>query len=151
MPSDEYTFHIKLWPTQVIRAGDGNIPYDSTGDRFGRCVKIYKFLGELRKQKKKPNKEVFYIWIESPAEKKYVLRSVVNCTNDQLVASIRRCGEYVEAHKVNRPEGEDVLDFLYAELGRRTEVVDHAQSLKNQDVSSAGNARRDPVDSVSNG
>jgi hypothetical protein len=145
MPSDEYTYNIKFWPTQVHRIGEGNISYDFTRYRFGQCIKSYAHLGELRKQKKRPNKEVFYIWVHALNENKYVLRSIVNCTDDQLIDSIRRCGEYVESQRVNRIEGEVVLDILYTELARRSE---HARSLKDESNPPVGDSERDSVDTV---
>ena len=110
-----------------------NIIYDRSGDRFGRVVKEFTLLGELRRQKKAPHKEVFYTWVDAPPEispsgfapkAKKVLRAIVNCCNDQLTEAIRECGAKVDAHLVSREEGEQVLDILYAELGRRTEAAE---------------------------
>jgi hypothetical protein len=148
--SDEIFSKIRVWPGQWAH-GDMGVQYDTSGDRFGRTVKTYPLLGELRRQKKKPHKEVFYIFVFSETERKYVLRSIVNCSNDQIVGAIRNVGEKIEGHEVARHDGEEVLDILYAELGRRADVGEHARSKKNKSNAPVGDTRANASDSVSNG
>lgn len=125
--------------------------YDNSGDRFGRVQKFYPYIGELRRQKKKPHKEVFYTYVYVNEFKKYILRSIMNCSNDQLVESIRALGEKIEAHTASRPDGEEVLDILYAELGRRSDVTEYARSQKDRSLSTVIDSPVHTFDTVSQG
>jgi hypothetical protein len=95
--------------------------------RFGRMSKDYGELGELRRQKKGPHKEVLYIWIAGNLAATYangvqptgpVLRSINNCTNDQLTEAIKLAGRMCANH--NQTNMEQALDLMYLELGKRT-------------------------------
>lgn len=140
---DSITATIRLWPDLIARPTafwiddpmhTDNTIYDRSGDRFGRVVKEFVRLGELRRQKKAPHKEVFYTWVPDPKwtqePAKKVLRSIVNCDNDQLTESIRECGAMIDTHQVSREEAEQVLDILYAELQRRTESAESIRAKR---------------------
>jgi hypothetical protein len=94
--------------------------------RFGKLQKEYPGLGEIRKQKKAPHTEVLYVWLGLDTDKP-VLRSVPNCSNDQLTEAIRNAGKAVEEHKVTQRDGEQLLDLMYSELQRR---VDHGEKIR---------------------
>lgn len=86
----------------------------------GRMIKDYPDLGELRRQKKAPHLEILYIWVNAANQgDAWVLRSVNNCSNDHLTVAIRKTGELLAMHKVSQTDAEQVLDLLYAELGKR--------------------------------
>lgn len=99
--------------------------------RFGRVVKDYDMMGELRRQKKEPHTEVLYIWVSDPAKASerlkgtiwegMILRSVNNCTNDQLTQAIKSTGLLVDRHEVDQADAEVVLDLLYKSLQTRVE------------------------------
>lgn len=103
-------------------------PYDSTNmpkkQRFGVVERNFGALGELRKQLKAPNKEVFYTWVEAKQGEYYglVLRSICNCSNEQIIDSIRTAGENMSKGYAAEDDCEFVLDLLYAELARRVKV-----------------------------
>lgn len=87
--------------------------------RFGRLIRDYGGLGELRKQKKSPHKEVLYIFVYEP-NKELALRSTNNSTAEQISASIRVVGEMATENRIARPDAEQLLDLLYAELQKKT-------------------------------
>lgn len=81
--------------------------------RFGQCVKVWPNVAELRRQKKAPHKEVLYVWLD------VTLRSVNNCTNEQLTEAIRGVGSALENRIILQADAEYLLDALYLELGTR--------------------------------
>ncbi|HEY6018676.1 MAG TPA: hypothetical protein VIY48_01945 [Candidatus Paceibacterota bacterium] len=96
--------------------------------RFGRLAKELGDLGELRRQKKEPHTEVLYVWIpgaeaalliDGTQPMGHVLRSINNCTNDQLTQAIRLAGLLLSEHKLSQADAELALDMMYKELGRR--------------------------------
>jgi hypothetical protein len=107
--------------------------YDRSGSRFGRLVREFLLFGELRRQKKSPHVEVFYIWVHSEAQKKKVLRSINNCSNDQITDAIRNAGDLIERHMCDRSEGEQVLDIYYKELARRVEAAERTNARPDKE------------------
>lgn len=89
--------------------------------RFGRMSKDFGELGELRRQKKAPRTEVLYIWVNVASQgDAWLLRSINNCSNDDLTNAIRKAGELLSLHKVSQADAEQALDLMYLELGKRT-------------------------------
>ncbi len=94
--------------------------------RFGRLLKSYGDFGELRRQKKAPHTEVFYIPVKyhvlgalGASNYNEDLRSIQNCTSDQITEHIRYLGKNLEAGNIQQASAELILDLLYAELGKR--------------------------------
>lgn len=114
---------------------DGNTysMQDSKG-RFGRGSEYYSGWGELRAQKKSPHTQVLYCLClikhgpdtnaPSPV---LVLRSINNCTNDQLQDAIKLAALRLEEGKISHRDAEDILDRCYAELQRRLEWSDRVK------------------------
>ncbi len=90
--------------------------------RFGRLTQSFGDFGELRRQKKPPHVEVFYTPVKVPPKGNEsgrmpeVMRSVNNCSPEQLTESIRRIGIHLEGGTISQTNAETVLDFLYAAL-----------------------------------
>lgn len=81
--------------------------------RFGKLLQSFGEFGELRRQRKAPKLEVFYI----PLEKGY--RSINNCKVEQLNDFIRKVGQHMESGEVSQKNAEIILDHCYTELNKR--------------------------------
>lgn len=104
--------------------------------RFGRAAELYAGWGELRKQKKSPHTEVLYtLCLQSdtsvPEGQILVLRSINNCSNDQLQMAIRLAGVRLESHMITQQNAEFILDKCYAEIQRRLEWTDREKAKRN--------------------
>ncbi len=117
-----------LGPAWAIFKLSGDMHTQDHKQRFGRLVQSYGDYGELRRQKKEPHKEVFYIPVilgqkysieKDENSANVVLRSIQNCTSDQLTDHIRKVGKHLEAAAISQANAEYILDLLYAELGNR--------------------------------
>jgi hypothetical protein len=100
---------------------------------FGREARSFGDYGQLRKQKKAPHQEVFYIPISAAEAKgkkpqppgtayglnETCLRSVNNCTGEQITEYIQKIGKHLEAGAISQENAEIVLDYAYAELNKR--------------------------------
>ena len=104
---------------------------ESTG-HFGRTVETYSGWGELRKQKKSPHTEVLYVLALSTQkdERCLVLRSINNCSNDQLQDAIKLCALRLQEGQITQPAAEAILDRCYAELQRRLEWTDREKEKR---------------------
>jgi hypothetical protein len=89
----------------------------SQPQRFGKLVRSFGSYGELRRQKKPPQLEVFYLPIKSP--KGDVLRSVNRASAEAISEHIQMVGERLANHAIQQEAAEIVLDYCYAELNRR--------------------------------
>lgn len=90
--------------------------------RFGRLVKSFGDYGELRKQKKAPNLEVFYIPVvdRGPRENQApILRSVNNATSEAINDHIKKVGLHLANGAIKQENAEVILDYCYAELNKR--------------------------------
>jgi len=90
--------------------------------RFGRLVKSFGDYGELRRQKKAPNLEVFYIPVpmtQGKGDYREALRSVKNCATEQIAEFTKKVGEHLSGGAISQENAETVLDYCYAELNRR--------------------------------
>ena len=89
--------------------------------RFGKAIKSYGDFGELRRQKKAPHLEVFYTPINEVVGNTVVekLRSINNCSSDQITDAIRRIGMNLTGGNITQENAEFILDLLYQELGKR--------------------------------
>jgi hypothetical protein len=93
---------------------------EKSKSRFGRVEKDLGDLGELRRQKKEPHTQVLYVWVPGPDDQHFtILRSINNCTNDELTEAIRYTGTLLVDHRLTQTDAELVLDLMYAELGKR--------------------------------
>jgi hypothetical protein len=101
--------------------------------RFGRLVKSYGDFGELRKQKKEPHVEVFYIPVEAfeGTILSFVLRSLNNCSGEQITKHVARVGRNLEAGNLKQDSAEFILDLCYAELHRRIGREDQEKQQKS--------------------
>lgn len=112
-------------------------PTEAEKGRFGRIAEIYNGWGELRRQKKPPHTQVLYVWtkkyaIPGPNQvQTLVLRSINNCSNDQLRESIQLAAVRLEQHQITQTEAESILDRCYAELQRRMEWTDREKAKRN--------------------
>lgn len=89
-----------------------------TAQRFGRVVKSYPGFGELRRQTKKPNQEIFYLLIDFSSEGEAVFRSLNNATNEQISDYIRSIASFI-GRSLAQEDGEYILDRCYVELNQR--------------------------------
>lgn len=98
--------------------------------RFGRVEENFGEFGELRKQKKSPHKLVMYVYvyevpkfpiggISTPNARNRVLRSLQNCTSEQITDAIKFIGEGLTQARLVQVSAEKLLDWCYAELHRR--------------------------------
>jgi hypothetical protein len=112
--------------------------YKSDNSRFGRSVTHFVGWGELRKQKKSPHTEVLYVWSLSShkpmgtEEPILVLRSINNCTNDQLRQAIQLAALRLEQKSIQQADAEFLLDRCYAELQRRLEWTDREKEKRGK-------------------
>jgi len=90
---------------------------EKKAQRFGRLVKSFGDYGELRRQTKAPNVEVFYILVPVTPGEAY--RSVQNASLDQINDHIRKVGTHLAGGAISQENAEIVLDYCYAELNRR--------------------------------
>lgn len=89
--------------------------------RFGKLVKLWPGLGELRKQKKEPHVEVVYLMSDVPGSPTpQVYYSLNHCTDLQLEAGIRRVGNALQAKAISQEDAEILLDKCYEEVHKRT-------------------------------
>lgn len=108
--------------------------------RFGQVVRDWGDVAQMRRQKKAPHKEVLYVWVTAirgqpdDAKRNYskALRSVNNCSNDQIVEAIRNVGSAIESRAVSQVDAELILDLLYLELGQRSESADQLRAKRYQ-------------------
>jgi hypothetical protein len=92
--------------------------------RFGRVKETYQGFGELRGQKKFPHKEVKYISVSAPNSGARELRSVQNCSLEQIEEAIRYFTiEGLNTGKLSQEQTESLLDWCYAELHQRLEEI----------------------------
>jgi hypothetical protein len=117
---------------------DGKVyPFKSDKSLFGRATTHYAQWGELRKQKKPPHTEVLYVWAMSThstvvPEPILVLRSINNCTNDQLREAIQLAALRLEQKTITQTDAEFLLDRCYAELQRRMEWTDREKEKRGK-------------------
>lgn len=89
--------------------------------RFGKLHQNFGDFGELRKQKKAPNTEVFYfvVKVENEGQTVEVYRSLQNASSEQISSHIRMVGRHLEGGAITQQNAEIILDLCYAELNRR--------------------------------
>lgn len=119
----------------------GDQMHDKKAQRFGRLVQSFGDFGELRQQKKAPKLEVFYIPVKTQVksrlpgsgkpivETEEILRSVNNCSSEQITDFIQVVGRNLEAGNLSQDKGETVLNYLYKEIERR---VNNHETQKSQ-------------------
>ena len=103
----------------------------SRAQLFGRLARSFGDYGQLRKQKKAPNKEVFYIPVTRKETKRLKngsmqvpisvesLRAVNNCSGVELTEYIKKIGTHLENGAISQENAEIILDLVYAEINKR--------------------------------
>ncbi len=117
---------------------DGTLyPIKDHKSAFGRTSESYVGWGQLRKQKKSPHTEVLYCYTLTGLHdgKFLVLRSINNCTNNELQDAIKLCALRLQEGKITHLEAEKILDLCYAQLQQRLEWTEKSRgkSQKHED------------------
>lgn len=96
-----------------------------TQARFGRLVRFLPGIGEIREQKKPPNKRVLYldqrvsnnpVWNYPPS---VTLKAIPHVSTPDLEKAIKLVGVKLSEHEIEFSDAEAALDLLYAEFARR--------------------------------
>jgi hypothetical protein len=87
--------------------------------RFGRPVQTFGSLGELRRNKRAPKSEMYYVSVLGP-DGRY-LRSVLNSTTLQLEEALQRINAAVKSNEL-LGEAFLLIEACTAELRRRTDA-----------------------------
>lgn len=126
------------------------VELDNKQSRFGRVSQKFRGWGEFRKQKKPPHTEVLYTFtlkykvVGANQVQSLVLRSINNCSNEELTNAIKLAALRLEDHCITQPVAEFLLDKCYAELQRRLDWTDREKGKKRGQ--SQNNQSQAPVD-----
>lgn len=109
---------------------------------FGRAAERYHGWGEMRRQKKAPHTEVLYVYCLQMEDRRtpgtgepykagtLVLRSLSNCSNDQLQDAIKLAALRLEQGRITQAEAEMLLDRCYAEMKRRMDWTEREKEKR---------------------
>lgn len=118
-------------------------PTKSDKSLFGRVSAYFTEWGEMRRQKKAPHTEVLYVYCLQDQKARLpgsggtvqanelVLRSINNCSNDQLQDAIKLVALRLEQHKITQLQAETLLDLCYAEIQRRLAWTESEKAKRN--------------------
>jgi hypothetical protein len=103
-----------------------SIKNKKTQARFGRVVRSLWGIGEIREQKKPPNKRVLYLDLPVGAKHPPIwedrkAKAIPHVTTQEIETAIKLVGVKLSEHQIEFSDAEAALDLLYAEFALRVD------------------------------